>query len=226
MDGKPGYHEHRKRLREKFIRTGADGFADYELLELLLTFSIPRKDVKPVAKQLLREFGSVSSVFDADIGQLLRTEGIGIVSSVHIRLVREMCSKYLEEKMVFSDVLSNPKSVYEFARSKIGGKPVEIFMIILVNAKNEVTGYEIIGEGTVDNVAVYPRKIIKTAIDRNASGIVLVHNHPSGHAEPSEQDKKLTREISRTSQTMDLRILDHLIVTRNGYCSFHEEGLL
>lgn len=220
------YLLHRKRLRERFLKGGIDGLAEYEMLELLLTFSIPRKDVKPIAKSLLDEFGSFAEVLDAEITDIVRIKGIGEISAIHIKLLKEMCTKYLEGKMLTSDVMSNPNAVYEFTRARIGGRTVELFMIIFVNAKNEVTGYEVIGEGSVDNVAVYPRKIIKSAIQRDASGLILVHNHPSGHTEPSESDRELTREIVEASRSLELRILDHLVVTRNDYYSFMDEGLL
>lgn len=226
MDKNRQFHFHRKRLRERYLNSGVEGFADYELIELLLTFSIPRKDVKPMAKQLIKKFGSLSGVFDADIADIEQIRGVGKLSAIQIKLLRDLCTKYLEGRMILSDVMSNPSAVHEFSRACIGGKPVELFMIIFVNAKNEVTGYEIIGEGSIDNVAVYPRKIIKSAIERNASGLILVHNHPSGHPEPSESDRELTREIIAASGTLELRVLDHLIVTRNDYYSFMDSGLI
>ena len=226
MSEKEYYFFHRKRLRERYLNAGIDGFADYEILELVLTYSVPRKDVKPLAKKLIDRFGSLASVLDAERSELLKVKGIGDISAIHIKLIKDICSGYLGEKMVSSDVMSNPGAVYNFSRSKIGGKSVELFMIIFVNAKNEVTGYEIIGEGSIDNVAVYPRKIIKSAIERNASGLILVHNHPSGHPEPSESDRELTREIVSASRSLELRVLDHLVVTRNDYYSFMDSGLI
>lgn len=217
---------HRRRLRDRYLKGGIDGLADYEILELLLTFTIPRKDVKPVAKRLIKLFGSLPGVFDAAISDIMKVEGIGEVSAIQIKLLRDVCTRYLEETMISGDVMSNPAAVHEFSRARIGGSPVELFMIIFVNAKNEVTGYEIIGEGSIDNVAVYPRKIVKSAIERNASGLILVHNHPSGHPEPSESDRTLTREIVNASRSLELRILDHLVVTRNDYYSFMDRGLM
>jgi len=220
------YKSHRTRLRDRYLKTGMDGLADYELLELLLTFSIPRKDVKPLAKDLIERFETLANVFDAEPEDISSVEGMGQMSSIQISLVRDLCIKYLEGKMIDTDVMSNPKAVYDFSRLIIGGKFIEFFMIIFVNAKNEVSGYEVIGEGTVDNVAVYPRKILKSAIKKNASGVILVHNHPSGHPEPSESDRELTKEIIKASATMELRVLDHLIVTRNNYFSFMDSGLM
>ena len=220
------YLLHRTRLRKRYLKAGTEGLADYEILELLLTFSIPRKDVKPVAKKLISKFGTLADVFDAEPGEISTVEGMGQISTLQIRLIRDLCTKYLEGKMIGSDVMSNPRAVYDFARSVIGGRFIEFFMIIFVNAKNEVKGYEVIGEGTVDNVAVYPRKILKSAIQKNASGVILVHNHPSGHPEPSESDRVLTKEIVKASETMELRILDHLVVTRDDYFSFMDNGFM
>ncbi len=226
MEEKPLYINHRKRLRERYARAGIEGLAEYEILELLLTYSIPRKDVKPVAKELLKTFGSLRDVLDAELPKLEKVKGMGKSSAIHIKLVKDLCSKYLEQNMIASNVISNPEAVFNFARAKLCGMPYELFMTVFVNAKNEVIGYKIIQEGTIDNVAVHPRKIIKSALDNNASGIILIHNHPSGHPQPSEADKQITKEITKISSTMDLRLLDHLIVGKNGYFSFHDHGLL
>lgn len=226
MDDSKPYLLHRKRLRERYLKGGLSGFADHEILELLLTFSVPRKDMKPVAKRLLNKFSTLSGVFDAGIEELLGIRGMGEISAIQIKVLRDLCTRYLEEHMISRDVMSDPGAVHRFARSCIGGRPVELFMLIFVNAKNEVMSYEIIGEGSIDNVAVYPRKIVKSAIERNASGLILVHNHPSGHPEPSESDRALTREIIQASKSLELRILDHLIVTRDKYYSFMDSGLI
>ncbi|MEQ9619306.1 MAG: DNA repair protein RadC [Deltaproteobacteria bacterium] len=226
MADKPHYLNHRKRLRERFHKTGADGMHDYELLELLLTYSIPRRDVKPVAKKLLSEFGSLSGVLDADQKKLEALSGVGSVSATLIRLVKELYGSYLAENMKKGDILSSPEAVLKFVRVRLSGLVNEAFMVIFLNVKNEVIDYSILHEGTVDNVAVYPRRIIESAISHNASGIILVHNHPSGNPAPSREDKILTRDIREAVNTIDIRMLDHIIVGKGGYFSFVESGLL
>ena len=226
MDEKPHYIAHRKRLRERFRNTDGNGLHEYELLELLLTYAIPRVDVKPTAKKLLKRFGGISRVLDASQGEIEGISGIGPISATLIRLVKELCVSYSAQKMRDKDILSSPESVLEFSRFKLSGKPNEALMAIYVNVKNEVISYEMLNEGTVDNVVIYPRRIIEGALRQHASGLIIVHNHPSGNPEPSEEDRLLTDSISETSKTLDIRLLDHIIVGKDGYFSFRERSLL
>lgn len=199
---------------------------DYELLELLLTFSIPRRDVKPVAKRLISRFGGLSGVLDADQKKLEELNGVGDMSATLIRLVKELYSTYLAENMKKGDALSSPDAVLKFVRVRLSGMSNEAFMVIFMNVKNEVIDYTILHEGTVDNVAVYPRRIVESALSRHAAGIILVHNHPSGNPMPSKEDKALTRDIADAAITLDIRVLDHIIVGKDGYFSFMENDLL
>ncbi len=226
MEEKPHYADHRKRLRERFQRAGAEGLHDYELLELLLTYAIPRKDVKPAAKEMLKRFGSLAAVLDATQTELETFPELGPTSAVLIRLVKEMCGAYLAEGMQRKDVLSSPQSVLDFARLKIAGLTHEVFMVIYLNVKNEVIESEIIQEGTVDRAVIYPRRIIEAALRFHAAGLILVHNHPSGHTDPSPEDKRLTRSIVEVARTIDIRVIDHIIVGRGGHFSFVENHLL
>jgi len=226
MAEKPHYLGHRERLRERFRKSGSEGFHDYELLELLLTYGIPRRDVKPIAKTLIKRFGSFSGVLDASEKELLEVAGMGPLSSILIRLVKELCWIYLGEKMRGRDVLSSPQAVVNFVRMRLSGLPYEAFMVIYLNTKNEVLHYEIIQEGTIDRAVVFPRRIIESALAQHASGLILVHNHPSGHHSPSEDDKTLTRSIIGAAKTLDLRVLDHIVVGKDGHFSFMENRLL
>lgn len=226
MSDTPHYINHRKRLRERFQKTGAEGMYDYELLELLLTFSIPRRDVKPVAKKLISKFGSLAGVLDADQKELENLNGIGLMSASLICLVKELYCTYLAENMKEHDVLSSPDAVINFSRVKLSGLSNEAFMVIYINVKNEVIDYALLQEGTLDNVAVYPRRIIESALSHHASGVILVHNHPSGNPMPSKEDKLLTKEIVDAAYTLEIRVLDHLIVGKDGYFSFMENSLL
>ncbi|MGQ9508012.1 MAG: RadC family protein [Thermodesulfobacteriota bacterium] len=226
MTEKPHYIGHRERLRERFRKSGSEGFHDYELLELLLTYGLPRRDVKPIAKALIKRFGSFSGVLDASERELLEVVGMGPISSILIKLVKDLCCLYLEEKMKGRDVLSSPKAVVDFVKMRLSGLPYEAFMVIYLNTKNEVLHYEIIQEGTIDRAVVFPRRIIEGALAQHASGLILVHNHPSGHNSPSEDDKNLTRSIILAAKTLDLRILDHIVVGKEGHFSFMENRLL
>ena len=226
MEEKPGYLEHRQRLRERFRKNGLEGMHDYEILELLLTYAVPRKDVKPRAKELIKRFGSLPGVLDAEQKELEEVAQIGPISSALIRLVKETCGFYLGEKMKNRDVLSSPQAVLDFARMKLAGLPHEAFMIIFLNTKNKVLDHRVIHEGTVDRAVIYPRRIIESALAHRASGIIFVHNHPSGDAGPSPEDRQLTRSLVEAARTIDLRILDHIIVGKEGYCSFSESRLM
>jgi len=226
MEGKPDYLGHRQRLRERFRKDGVAGMHDYEVLELLLTYALPRKDVKPLAKELIRVFGSFAAVFDASLEELEKIKNVGPISATLLGLIKEICSMYLAEKMKNKDILSSPQAVLNFARVKLAGLPREAFLVIFLNNKNRVILCKIIQEGTIDQAIIYPRRLIEEALACHATGVILVHNHPSGEPEPSPEDKQLTRSLLEAARTIDLRILDHIIVGREGYCSFLEKGLL
>ncbi|MFQ6090170.1 MAG: DNA repair protein RadC [Candidatus Bipolaricaulia bacterium] len=220
---KPHYIGHRERLRERFRQAGAEGLHDYELLELLLSYAIPRKDVKPLAKRLIERFGGLSGVLDAEQRELEEDAGLSSTTATLIHLVKELHGAYLAEQMEHRDLLSSPQAVVDFARVKLAGLPREALMVIYLNIKNEVIDHEVLHEGTVDRVTVYPRRIVEAALAHHAAGLILVHNHPSGHPEPSEDDRLLTRSVAAAARTVDIHLLDHIIVGRDGYFSFREE---
>jgi len=223
---KPHYLGHRERLRKRFRQAGAEGMHDYELLELLLTYAIPRKEVKPIAKNLIERFGSFSGVFDARLKELEGVHEVGPASAILIQLVKEIFCLYIAEGMKGKDLLTSPEAAVDFARVKLAGLPHEAFMVIYLNVKNEVIDYETVHEGTVDRAVIYPRRIIESALAHHAVGLLLVHNHPSGHTEASSADKNITRAIAEAARTVDIKILDHIIVGKDGYLSFVEEQYL
>lgn len=223
MADKPNYIGHRERLREKLRKAGAEGLHDYELLELLLTYAISQKDVKPIAKELIKRFGSFSGVLDAGQKELEEVPGLGPISATLIRLVKELGGAYLGEKMRGKDLLSSPQAVVDFTRLKLSGLPCEALMVVYLNVKNELIDYEVLHEGTVDRVIIYPRRIIEAALSHHAASLILVHNHPSGHPEPSGEDERLTRAVTEAARTVDIQVIDHIIVGRDGYFSFREE---
>jgi len=226
VEDSPHYHGHRKRLRERFSTYGGESFREYELLELLLTYSIPRKDVKGIAKDLITRFKTLSGVLNAGISELCGVEGISGNSAVLISLCRQMTEKYLEGKIYAGDVIADPGSVYDFARSKLSHLKDEVFMVILLNPKNHVIDFAVLDEGTVDSAIVYPRKIVKQVIEKNASAIILVHNHPSGVCDPSNDDIRLTSAVKDAVKPVDVKVLDHIIAGKTGYFSFREKNLL
>ncbi len=225
-DKKPHYLGHRQRLREKFSNYGAESLHDYELLELLLTYAIPVRDVKEEAKTLLSRFKSISGVLGANANELCEIKGISVNSAILISLCRELAAKSLEEKIFNKDVLSSPQSVYDFSKVKLSHLENEVFMVIYLNTKNHVQGHEIIDEGTVDTAIVYPRKIVKSVIEKKASSVILVHNHPSGICEPSNDDIRLTSAVKDSLKPVDVKVLDHIISGKSGYFSFREKNLI
>jgi len=215
---------HRERLRARFRQAGGAGFHDYEMLELLLTYVIPRRDVKPIAKRLLARFGSLASVLDAAHENLEEVSGIGPRAAGLLRLQKALVTRYNEDDLEQKDVLSHASRVARFARAVLSDRRNEAFMVISVNTRHEVIGYEILHEGTVDETVVYPRRILEEALKKSAFAIILVHNHPSGHVVPSPADKNLTQAVLEAARTVRLPVLDHLIVGQKGWASLRDLG--
>lgn len=223
---KPHYHGHRGRLRERFLNSGLDAFSDYEAVELLLTLAIPRNDVKEAAKNAVQEFGSFRGVLDAPVEDLQKIKGIGQVAPVAIKIIREAAARYLKQECRDSFRFESQESLNEYCRISMGALKNEIFKVIFLDNTLRILSDKNMDEGTVDRAVVYPRKIIEEAIRCNATTLIFAHNHPSGNARPSEQDKDLTRALILAAETMQLRVFDHLIVTKDDIFSFRREGLL
>lgn len=224
----PHYHGHRKRLRERFVKNGLAGFAEHEVLELLLTLAIPRTDVKQPAKALLERFGNLRGVLDAPLPELRSVDGIGEVAAIGLHLVRETATLYLQQGSEGGDVLRNATKISDFWRARIGGLKHEVFAVAYLDSAYRLLrdGVETLQEGTIDRAAVYPRRVVEAALRRQAAALVLAHNHPNGNVQPSEQDKVLTRAIVLAAETIGLRVVDHLVVAPDETFSFRKAGLL
>lgn len=203
-----------------------DGFAPHELLELVLTYALPRRDTKPLAKELLARFGSLAGVLDARPEELRRTAGVGSRSAELLSLFRPVCAAYLREGLRKKDVLSSPQRAADYCRMRLAGEPHERVHALFLDSRNRVVAEKSLFEGTVDQSAVYPRRLIEEALAAKAVGFILVHNHPSGQVSPSKEDALLTRRVREAARSVDLRFLDHLIVGREGHFSFREAGEL
>lgn len=225
-DDEPHYVGHRKRLRKRFRETNGEGFQDYEWLELLLTYAIPRGDVKPIAKRLLDKFGSLSSVLKASESEVQTIEGIGEVTSTFFPLIKLISARYLEEELKAGESLDDPANVVDFARTRLAGEETEQFLVIYLDNGNHLLDTEILEQGTVDQLKLYPRKVLERALSVGCSRVVVVHNHPSGVAEPSRTDEKLTRQLVQAMDPLKLKLVDHIIVTVSDYYSFSEKNLL
>jgi len=218
---------HRERLRAKFLASGFAALHDYEQIELLLTFVITRKDVKPIAKELLSEFKSIHGILDAPFDYLKQVQGLGEHSATLLKVVKDTCSEYLSSNIQGEVIaLTTPESVKDFARMKLGGDQNESFLVIFMNNQNSVIDSEVLFSGTVNKTIIYPRNVIQKALLKNATGLILVHNHPSGSLKPSKHDLELTASMKSAAETLSIRLVDHLIVTQNDTLSFVEKGLL
>jgi DNA repair protein RadC len=217
---------HRKRLKQKFTASGIEALHEYEVLELLLTYAIPQKNVKPPAKELLREFGSLREVVDAEIGNLVEITGISEHSAILLKLVKDVAALYLKQKAKEKKQVTCTTELIDFCRTVMGGKRDEEFCVIYLDAQNQIIEFETVQKGVVNQAVVYPRQVLESALKKKASAIILAHNHPSGHVRPSDADIRLTKTIQETAKVLDILVHDHIIIGENRFFSFREEGLM
>ncbi len=224
----PDYLGHRERLRRRFLLGGGRDMPDYELLELLLTIAIPRRDVKPLAKELIRKFGSFAEVVNAPLEELMLVKGVKENTAAVLRIVRECSvrSSWQSLKGMDAPVISDFDAMVDYCRSAMAYQTVEKFRIIFLNSKLYVIGEEIQQRGTVDQVAIHPREVIKSAMMHGASAMILVHNHPSGIVTPSKADMEITKRIKEAAEAVSIRLFDHLIISKSSVYSFHNQGFV
>ena len=224
----PDYLGHRERLRRRFLLGGGRDMPDYELLELLLTIAIPRRDVKPLAKELIRKFGSFAGVVNAPLEELMLVKGVKENTAAVLRIVRECSvrSSWQSLKGMDAPGISDFDAMVDYCRSAMAYQTVEEFRIIFLNSKLYVIGEEIQQRGTVDQVAIHPREVIKSAMMHGASAMILVHNHPSGIVTPSKADMEITKRIKEAAEAVSIRLFDHLIISKSSVYSFHNQGFV
>ncbi len=213
---------HRERLRQRFLKNGFNGLADYEALELLLTLCIPRRDVKPIAKALLKEFGNLRGVLDAPAEALTRMAGIGEVAPVALRIIREASLLYLRQTVEGRPVLDNMDKLEDFWRVRLGPLRHEVFEVAYLDNHYQLLedGIERVEEGTIAETNVYPRKVMESALRKQAAHIVVAHNHPTGDVTPSDPDRHLTRALEHAGRPLGIKLIDHLIVGSRKTYSF------
>jgi DNA repair protein RadC len=222
----PHYTGHRQRLKEKFSHFGVEALHDYEVLELLLSYAIPQRDVKPLAKDLLNACGGMKGILDADISQLTAVPGIGDHSAILIKLTKEINALYLKEKAKEKTQISCTAELLHYCQTKLGGLKDEHFCVIYLDAQNQLIDMETLQEGIVNQAVVYPRQVLENALRKKASAMILVHNHPSGHVKPSDADIRLTKSIQEAARMLEILVHDHIIIGENRFFSFREEGIL
>ena len=217
---------HRARIRKKFLDYGLDVFQDYEALELLLDFVARQRDMKPIAKALIDQFGSFQKVLDATNEDLLAINGVGESALVLIRFVKDAGARYLIQASQVESTNENNKDLTQYCRLRMGHLQDEEFHMFSFNTQFQLIKEDILSEGTVDQAVVYPRKVVELALKNKASSIVFCHNHPDGNLEPSTQDKTLTKALQLAAKTVNISVHDHLIVSSGGYYSFRENRLI
>ncbi|CAN7631923.1 DNA repair protein RadC [Mesorhizobium amorphae] len=221
---KPHYHGHRDRLRERFTAAGPDALPDYELLELLLFRLIPRVDTKPIAKALLSRFGTLAEVLGAPVALLQEVKGIGPSVAVDLKVIAAAAQRMARSEIRGREVLSNWTQLLDYCRSAMAFENREQFRILFLDKKNVLIADEVQQIGTVDHTPVYPREVVKRALELSASAVILVHNHPSGDPTPSRADIEMTKLIVDTAKPLGIAVHDHIIIGRKGNASM--KGLL
>ncbi len=213
------YHGHRERLRSRFRDNGDGALADYEILELLLFRLIPRRDTKPIAKALIDRFGSLAAVFGAQPALLQEVKGIGETIATELKLVSAIAHRMLKSELTGKQVLSSWSSVIEYCHAAMAFESREQFRILFLDKRNALIADEVQGRGTVDHTPVYPREVVKRALELSATAIILVHNHPSGDPTPSRADIDMTHVIVSTAKPLGITVHDHIIIGREGHAS-------
>ena len=222
----PHHAGHRDRLRARFAKAGGDALADYELLELFLFRSIPRRDVKPLAKDLISRFGDLGGVAAASIEALTDIKGVNEKTAIDLKLLQAASARMALEGALDRPVISSWPALISYCRTAMQHEPVEQFRVLFLDKKNRLKADEVISKGTVDQAPVFPREVVKRALAHEASAIILVHNHPSGDVTPSTADIEITKTIVDASKPFNIIVHDHLIIGREMTASFKSLGLI
>ena len=224
----PDYIGHRQRLRKRYFADYGKSMPDYELLELLLMVAIPRRDVKPLAKELLRKFGSFIDVINAKHEDLMTIKGIKENAAFMLKIVHTAMERgsYLKLQQDDAQIISNWDVLVDYCRATIGYSEVEEFRVLLLDNKLKIIGEEVMQRGTINQVAVHPREVIKLVVNKGATSIILIHNHPSGDVTPSKADIEVTKQIKAAAEMLDIKLIDHIIVSKNLVYGFKDHGVI
>lgn len=223
----PSYiKDHRQRLRARFIAGGADAMPDYELLELVLFRAIPRRDVKPLARDLMDRFGDFNRVISAPEARLRDISGVGDAVVVELKVIEAAAQRLARAKVLQRHIVSSWDALIDYCHTAMAHRETEQFRVLYLDRKNVLIADEEQGKGTVDHVPVYPREVAKRALELNASALILVHNHPSGDPTPSTSDIEMTEQVARACDALGLTLHDHLIIGKSAELSFRSEGYL
>src|SRR5712691_352022 len=222
----PHYHGHRERLRERFRKAGSDAVTDYELLELVLFRALPRRDVKPLAKSLIAKFGSFGEVITAPRSRLAEVDGLGDAAITELKVIEAAAHRLARGEVKRRHVLSSWSAVLDYCRAAMAFADKEQFRVLFLDKRNQLIADEVQGVGTVDHTPVYPREVVKRALELSATAVILVHNHPSGDPTPSRADIEMTKQIIEVAKPLGIAVHDHIIVVKDGHASFRGLGLM
>lgn len=217
---------HRQRVRERFVQEGLDNFHDYQVLELLLFYAQPYRDVNDLAHILLRKYGSLSAVFEANINDLMQVKGVGYNTAVFLNLIPAIVHRYQMDKWRDKKELNSTGEVGQYAVSLFSGRVNEAFFLICLNTQNKINSVELVAEGTINEVVVQPRMLVEAVLRSQSKSVVLTHNHPGGSLKPSANDIELTKKVAAVLKAISVKVLDHVIVSNGQYYSFAEKGLM
>ena len=225
-EDEPHYLEHRQRLRARFLAGGADALPDYELMELLLFGAIPRRDVKPLAKALIAKFGDFADAIAAPVEKLIEIDGIKEATAIQLKVIEAAALRLSKMRLLNRPILSSWNALLDYCAAAMASAPQEEFSVLFLDRKNVLIADEVQSQGTIDHTPVYPREIVRRALEHSASAMILVHNHPSGDPTPSRADIEMTQEIVAAAKALRIAVHDHLVVGRGGTASFKALGLL
>jgi DNA repair protein RadC len=221
-----GVDGHRARLRARFLSGGADAVAEHELIEMVLFLALPRRDTKPVARALLSRFGSFAGAISASVPDLLAVEGLGESGVAGLKIVQAAAQRLAKAEVMYRPVLSNWDRLMEYLQAVLARETIEQFRILFLDNRNRLLADECQGSGTVNHTPVYPREVVKRALELRATAIILVHNHPSGDPTPSPEDIQMTKEIKAAASALTIVLHDHIIVGSGQWLSFRKSKLL
>jgi DNA repair protein RadC len=223
---KPSSEGHRQRLRDRFLAAGLDGFHDYEVIELLLTLGMPRRDCKAAAKAVMARFGALPAVFEASPRELCEVDGIGPRNLLGLKLVKAVADRYLAARVLQAVPLSNSQDLFDYLYHTLRDRKREEFRVLFLDAKNRLLAARTLFEGTLTSSSVYPREVVRAALDHHAAALLFAHNHPSGDPDPSPEDVAITRRLVLVCRAVGITVHDHIIIGANRYYSFADQGIM
>jgi DNA repair protein RadC len=221
-----GADGHRARMRTRLLTAGPDALADHEMLEMVLFLALPRRDTKPIARALLDQFGGFGAVIAAPLADLMRIEGLGEAGAAALKVVQAAALRLVRGAVMEQPVMNDWDKLMDYLVARLAHEKVEQFRVLFLDNRNRLLGDEMLGQGTVNHAPVYPREVVKRALELHANSIILTHNHPAGDPTPSREDIAMTRDIQRAAQALRIVVHDHVVVAGSRWVSFRQEGLL